>query len=89
MEIVKFDSEIKPSALQLAMDYRGYTQNKLCAEMKDLSQPNLSKFLNGNSLIIPKEKLERIMIILDFPFSFLYNDIKPLETSLNLHRKTF
>ena len=70
---------VNPFALQTAMGYRGFSQSKLCKEIKGLSQPNLSRFLKGyiNSLSI--DKLKEIMLYLEFPFEFIYKDIKPIK----------
>ena len=81
MNVIKLTSEIKPSALKVAMGYRGINQTKLCKEIKGLSQPNLSKFLNGYHACLSEEKLKIIMDFLNFPFDFLYNDFPPLQTS--------
>ena len=70
--IIKLKSDINPDALKVAMGYRGITQSKLCKEVKGISQPNLSKFLNGYFGCLSEEKLKIIMEYLEFPFEFLY-----------------
>lgn len=70
---------VNPFALQTVMGYRDFSQSKLCKEIKGLSQPNLSKFLKGHVNSLSIEKLKEIMIFLDFPFNFLYKDIKPVK----------
>lgn len=84
MELIKLTSLIKPSALNVAMGYRCINKTELCKNIKGLSQPNLSKFLKGYHACLSEDKLKEIMIYLDFPFEFLYNDFKPLKTSNNL-----
>lgn len=84
MKEIMLHPTVKPFALQTVMGYRGFSQSKLCKEVSGLSQPNLSRFLKGyiNSLSI--EKLKEIMLYLDWPFDFLYKDIKPVKTSWDL-----
>jgi len=81
MDVIKLKSDIKPSALKVAMGYRGITQTELCKNINGLSQPNLSKFLKGYYGCLSDEKLKEIMEYLKFPFEFLYNDFPPLQTS--------
>jgi predicted XRE-type DNA-binding protein len=71
MKVITLDKEFNPKALKLAMGYRGISQTKLCKNINGLSQPNLSRFLNGYIHVISKEKLQEIMIYLDWPFDFL------------------
>lgn len=75
---------VQPSALIVAMNYRGYNQSKLSKNFKGLSQPALSRFLKGERNVISEEKLKEIIIFLDFPFQFLYKEFKPLKTSYDL-----
>lgn len=70
---------VNPLALKTAMGYRGFTQSKLSKEVEGLSQPNLSKFLNGNIHYLSISVLKDIMCYLNFPFDFLYKDIKPVK----------
>ena len=70
---------IYPFALETAMGYRGISQTELCKNIKGLSQPNLSKFLKGYFNSISEIKLINIMEFLDFPFEFLYKDIKKVN----------
>jgi len=77
---------INPYALQTVMGYRGYNQTKLCKNIKGLYQPNLSKFLKGCLGAVSISQLKEIMEFLDWPFDFLYKDIKPIKTSLQNHR---
>lgn len=79
MSVIKLTSEIKPSALIVAMNYRGISQTELCKNIKGLSQPNLSKFLKGYFGCVSNEKLKEIMEFLNFPFEFLYNEFKQLN----------
>lgn len=75
---------IQPSALEIAMRYRGYNQTELSKKIEGLSQSNLSKFLKGNRNYLSDEVLKKIMTFLDFPFDFLYKEFKPLKTSLTI-----
>jgi hypothetical protein len=61
MDVIKLCSEIKPSALKVAMGYRGISQTELCKNIKGLSQPNLSKFLKGYHGVLSEEKLKQII----------------------------
>lgn len=70
---------INTFSLVTAMGYRGVSQSKLCKNIKGLSQPNLSKFIKGNRNVLSNHKLKEIMIYLDFPFDFLYKDIKKVK----------
>lgn len=72
-------THIYPFALKTAMDYRGITQSKLCKNVKGLSQSSVSKFLNGYFNTISERKLMEVMEFLEFPFNFLYKDIKPVK----------
>ena len=81
MKIVKLKQDIYPSALKVAREYRGYTQTELCKEIKGLSQPNLSMFEKGDLSRISRDKLKEIIEFLEFPFSFLSQEFKPLKTS--------
>jgi hypothetical protein len=83
MSVFKLQSEIKPSALKVAMGYRGVSQSKLCKNINGLSQPNLSKFLKGYFGCISEAKLKEIMIYLNFPYEFLYHEFKEQKTSFN------
>lgn len=71
MKVITLDQEFNPKALKLAMGCRGISQTKLCKNINGLSQSNLSKFLNGYIHVISKEKLQEIMIYLEWPFDFL------------------
>ena len=79
--VIKMTSEIKPSALKVAMGYRGVSQTELRKNIKGLSQSNVSRFLKGYYGAISEMKLKEIMQYLNFPFEFLYNDFPPLQTS--------
>lgn len=79
MKTIMIHPTVKPFCLKTAMDYRGYSQSKLCKEIQGLSQLNLSKFLKGNISVLSIEKLKEIMVFLEFPFEFLYKDIKPVK----------
>ena len=81
MDVIKLNSEIKPSALKVAMGYRGISQTELCKNINGLSQPNLSKFLKGYHGVLSEEKLKDIMTYLNFPFAFLYHEFRELKTS--------
>jgi transcriptional regulator with XRE-family HTH domain len=80
-ETIKLKPVFKPSALKVAMGYRGISQTKLCKNIEGLSQPNLSKFLNGYYGVISEEKLKDIMKFLNFPFEFLYNEFNEIKMS--------
>lgn len=82
--VIKLQGKIKPSALKVAIGYRGISQTKLCKNVKGLSQSNLSKFLNGYYGCLSEEKLKQIMEYLEFPFEFLYKEFKPFKSSLRL-----
>lgn len=75
---------VNPFALQTVMGYRGFSQSKLCKQIEGLSQPNLSRFLKGHINSLSIDKLKEIMNYLDWPFDFLYKDIKPVKTSWDL-----
>lgn len=77
--VIQLKSEIYPSSLELAMGYRGCSQTKLCKNIKGISQPNLSKFLKGYFGCISESKLKEIMDYLEFPFEFLYKELKPIK----------
>jgi len=77
--IIKLKSDINPIALKTAMGYRGITQSKLCKNIKGLSQPNLSKFLKGYYGCLSEDKLKDIMTFLNWPFEFLFKDIKEIK----------
>lgn len=79
MKTIMIHPTVNPFALETAMGYRSYSQSKLCKEIEGLSQPNLSKFLKGRIGILSIDKLKEIMILLEFPFEFLYKDIKPVK----------
>jgi len=82
-QIIKLQNPNKtqPSALRVAMGYRGINQTELCKNVKGVSQSNLSKYLKGYYGCLSESKLKEIMIFLEFPFEFLYNEFKPLVTS--------
>ena len=75
---------INPYALTVVRNYRGYNQTKLCKNIKGLSQSNLSKFEKGERGVLSIDKLREIMTFLDWPFDFLYKEIKSIKTSWNL-----
>lgn len=83
-QVIRLKTYVQPSALQVAMNYRCVTQQNLSKSVGGISQASISKFLNGNIFAIPEDKLKEIMAFLDFPFEFLYNEFKPLKTSLDL-----
>ena len=70
---------INPFALTTVRQYRGYTQSKLCKIINGLSQPNLSKFEKGCLGALSISKLQEIMEFFEWPFDFLYKDIKPIK----------
>lgn len=80
--VISLKTYVQPSALKVAMNYRGITQSKLSKNVGGISQSSISKFLNGNIFSIPEHKLKEIMSFLDFPFDFLYKEFKPLKTSM-------
>ena len=85
--VFKLESDYKlvqPSALKIAMGYRGIRQTELCKNIKGLSQSNLSKFLKGNKNTISDVNLKKIMIFLGFPFDFIYKEFKPIKTSKSI-----
>lgn len=75
---------VNPFALKTVMGYRGFSQSKLCKEVEGLSQPNLSRFLKGHINSLSIDKLKEIMSFLYWPFDFLFKDIKPVKSSLQL-----
>lgn len=79
MTIVQLETNIYPSSLKFAMDYRGISQTVLCRNVEGVSQPNLSKFLNGYYGCLSNDKLKEIMNYLNFPFEFLYSDVKQVK----------
>lgn len=81
--IVKMKGGINPYALKTAREYRGYTQTELCKHIKGLYQPNLSQFEKGAWGVLNEKILKEIMEFLNFPFSFLHSNIKPLKHSGN------
>lgn len=58
--------------LKFAREYRGYSQTKLCKEIEGLSQPNLSRFEKGFEEKISMDKLKEVMLLLEWPFNWLY-----------------
>lgn len=86
MRIETEEYKIQPSALRLAIGYRGLSQTELCRNVNGLSQPNLSKFLKGDDGKVSKDKLVEIMKFLQFPFAFIYQEFKPLQTSNGIIR---
>lgn len=85
--LIKITNYMNPFALETAMGYRNISQTKLCKEIEGLSQPNLSKFLKGYFAVISEDKLKAIMQFLDFPFDFLYKDIKSIKFFYSLQNK--
>lgn len=82
MTVIKLKKYPQPSALRVAMNYRGVSKKKLSSNIEGLSISNISNFLNGKIFSISEEKLKEIMIFLDFPFEFIYKEFKPLNTSI-------
>lgn len=80
-KMIMLSPTVNPYALQTVMGYRGYTQSKLCKNIKGLYQPNLSKFLSGSLGSVSISQLNEIMDFLEWPFDFLYKDIKPINYS--------
>jgi transcriptional regulator with XRE-family HTH domain len=72
---------VNPYALTVARTYRGYSKNLLSKAIKGLSQYRLSKFENGSLGSLSIDELKQIMEYLEFPFEFLYKDIKPIKTT--------
>ena len=68
-----------PNALKTAMGYRGVSQSKLCKELIGVSQSNLSNFLKGKFKALSDDKLKLIMEYLQFPYEFLFKDIKDVK----------
>tara|TARA_R110000803_G_C11790441_1_gene297957 strand:- start:315 stop:560 length:246 start_codon:yes stop_codon:yes gene_type:complete len=62
--------------LRFVREYRGYTQSKLCKEIKGLSQANLSKFENGFDGMLKDDKVAEIMKHLNWNLDWL--DRKPI-----------
>lgn len=62
------------SQLRFVREYRGYTQSKLCKEIKGLSQANLSKYENGFEGMIKDDKVDKIMKHLNWNIEWL--DVK-------------
>ena len=60
--------------LRFAREYRGYTQSKLCKEIKGLSQANLSKYENGFEGMLKDDKVAEIMKHLNWTIKWL--DVK-------------
>ena len=60
--------------LRFVREYRGYTQSKLCEEIKGLSQANLSKYENGFEGMLKDDKVAEIMKYLNWTVSWL--DVK-------------
>lgn len=58
--------------LKFAREYRGYSQTNLCKEIEGLSQPNLSMFEKGFEEKISMHKLKEVMLLLEWPFNWLY-----------------
>ncbi len=72
-------SNIYTDSLKFAMDYRGISQTVLCRNIEGVSQSNLSMFLNGYYGCLSKDKLKQIMNYLNFPFEFLYRQVKQVK----------
>lgn len=70
------ESVNKGLQLKFAREYRGYSQSKLCGEIKGLSQSNLSKYEKGFEGMLKDNKIAEIMIFLDFPLNWL--SVKPI-----------
>lgn len=77
MEII-IHPTINHNQLAFARQYRGYTQTELAKNIKGLSQANLSKFEKGLKTI-STDKVRDIMMFLDFPFDFLFKDVKQVN----------
>lgn len=86
MKIIKLENpnNIYPSALKVAMNYRGISKLILCRRIKNLERTDLDNFFKGYYASVSTEILKEIMVFLDFPFEFLYHDFKPLVTSKGL-----
>jgi transcriptional regulator with XRE-family HTH domain len=70
--------------LKFAREYRKYTQAKLCKDVKELSQSNLSKYEQGFEGMLKNEKVLEIMNFLNFPIEFLEKTMPDLYTSFDL-----
>lgn len=77
MEII-IHPTINHNQLVFARKYRGYTQTELAKNIKGLSQANLSKFEKGFKTI-SIDKVREIMTFLDFPFDFLFREVKQVK----------
>lgn len=84
MSLIIMYPTINHYAFTVVRQYRGYSQTQLCKSIKGLSQSNLSSFENGKRGVLSIDKIKEIMIFLDWPFEFLYKDIKPIKTSNDL-----
>lgn len=56
--------------LRISREYRGFSQIELCAKVKGVSQPNLSKFEKGYGGI-SNDKLKEIMEVLNWNHEWL------------------
>ncbi len=84
MSVIMIHPTINRYAFTTVRQYRGYSQSQLCKSIKGLSQSNLSKFEKGERGVLSIDKIREIMTFLDWPFDFLYKDIKPVKTSWDL-----
>lgn len=76
--------EINNNALELAREYRGFTQSELSAKL-GLSQGQVSKIIMGIQSF-PNEYVDRLSQILNFPSNFFYTNVKYYK-GISLHRK--
>lgn len=83
MSRYKITGEIFPYSLQIVMNYRGCSKNKLIKNVDGLLFSDLKKFLKGYFAAIPEHKLRDIMEYFDWPYEFLYKDIQPVKSSLS------
>ena len=79
MKVITINQTVNPYALTVARNYRGYNQTRLCKAITGLTQSRLSKFENGRIGELTITQLKEIMEFLEFPFEFLYKDIKEVN----------
>lgn len=86
-KVITLNTDYKPLnnyALETVMNYRGISSRKISRNLKNISESDINKFLKGNKRFLSNEDLQEIMKFLDWPFNFLYKEIKPIKSSLNL-----
>jgi len=86
-KVITLNTDYKPLnnyALETVMNYRGISSRNISRNLKNISESDINKFLKGNKRFLSYEDLQEIMKFLDWPFNFLYKEIKPIKSSLNL-----